>query len=148
MLRDTPFRGWKRRGPSWELRSRPPCSRGRGQCASCTAPACRGSQNVTYPVDRFREVYGDAATLEVSQVVNKRVRELVEAGDLDGQHLEATLPSGRASRAVSAGKDAMGAELGWHARKRQGHSGEYWGDDSPGILYSSTCPRPARPRFQ
>lgn len=47
------------------------------------------SRKVTYPVDRFREVYGDAATLEVSQIVNKRVRELVEAGDLDGQHLAA-----------------------------------------------------------
>lgn len=47
------------------------------------------SRKVTYPVDRFREVYGDAATLEVAQIVNKRVRELVEAGDFDGQHLEA-----------------------------------------------------------
>ncbi|CAM3474536.1 hypothetical protein DESA109040_14120 [Deinococcus saxicola] len=70
------------------------------------------SHKVTYPVDRFREVYGDAATLEVLQVMNKRVRELVEAGDLDGQHLEATLPGGRASRAVLGSEDKVSAGLG------------------------------------
>lgn len=41
-----------------------------------------------YPVDRFREVYGDAATFEAARIDNKRVKELVKAGDLDGAPLE------------------------------------------------------------
>lgn len=42
----------------------------------------------TYPVDRFREVYGDAVTFEAARIDNRRVKELVKAGDLDGAPLE------------------------------------------------------------
>ncbi|GAA5504223.1 hypothetical protein Dxin01_03992 [Deinococcus xinjiangensis] len=47
----------------------------------------RTTRTPVYPVDRFREVYGDAATFEVAKIDNKRVKELVEAGDLDGDGL-------------------------------------------------------------
>ncbi|WP_135230466.1 hypothetical protein [Deinococcus fonticola] len=48
----------------------------------------RATRTALYPVDRFRETYGDAATFEVSKVDNKRVKELVSAGDLDGEKLK------------------------------------------------------------
>lgn len=37
----------------------------------------------TYPVARFREIYGDAATFETARIDNRRVNELIWAGDLD-----------------------------------------------------------------
>ncbi len=41
----------------------------------------------TYPVDKFRAIYGDAATLEVSTIDAKKVQALVKAGDLDHKPL-------------------------------------------------------------
>lgn len=46
------------------------------------------TRKVSYPVDRFREIYGDAATFEVATIDSKKVKALVEAGDLDGAELE------------------------------------------------------------
>lgn len=48
----------------------------------------RTTRTPLYPVDRFREVYGDAATFEAAQIDNKKVKELVKSGDLDGTPLE------------------------------------------------------------
>lgn len=45
----------------------------------------RRSRSTEYPVDRFRDVFGDAATLEVAQIDRKKVESLVKAGELDGQ---------------------------------------------------------------
>lgn len=44
----------------------------------------RRSRSTEYPVDRFRDVFGDAATLEVAQIDRKKVDSLVKAGELDG----------------------------------------------------------------
>lgn len=46
------------------------------------------TRKVIYPIDRFREAYGDAATFEVAAIDPKKVKALVEAGDLDGAGLE------------------------------------------------------------
>lgn len=48
----------------------------------------RTQRTPVYPVERFREVYGDAATFEVAKIDNVRVKELVKAGDLDGAALK------------------------------------------------------------
>lgn len=47
------------------------------------------TQKVSYSVDGFRDLYGDAAALEVAIIDPKRVKELLEAGDLDPDGLEA-----------------------------------------------------------
>ncbi|QFP76321.1 hypothetical protein [Deinococcus sp. AJ005] len=45
------------------------------------------SRRVEYPLDRFREVFGDAAALEVATVDRKKADALAGAGDLDGDRL-------------------------------------------------------------
>ncbi|GGO22616.1 hypothetical protein [Deinococcus humi] len=45
------------------------------------------SRRVEYPLDRFREVFGDAAALEVSTVDRKKADALAGAGDLDAERL-------------------------------------------------------------
>ncbi|WP_309570419.1 hypothetical protein [Deinococcus sp.] len=45
------------------------------------------SRRVEYPLDRFREVFGDAAALEVAAIDKKRADALAQAGDLDGDRL-------------------------------------------------------------
>lgn len=47
------------------------------------------TQKISYSVDGFRDLYGDAAALEVAIIDPKRVKELLEAGDLDPDGLEA-----------------------------------------------------------
>lgn len=48
----------------------------------------RTIQPPVYPVDRFREVYGDAAVFEVAEIDNVRVKALFKSGDLDGEALK------------------------------------------------------------
>lgn len=45
------------------------------------------SRRTEYPLDRFREVFGDAAALEVASVDRKKADALAIAGDLDGERL-------------------------------------------------------------
>ena len=45
------------------------------------------SRRVEYPLDRFREVFGDAAALEVAAIGRRRAEALAKAGDLDGERL-------------------------------------------------------------
>jgi hypothetical protein len=45
------------------------------------------SRRVEYPLDRFREVFGDAAALEVATVDRKKAETLAGAGDLDAERL-------------------------------------------------------------
>ena len=45
------------------------------------------SRRVEYPLGRFREVFGDAATLEAAIIDRKKVDALTKAGDLDEQRL-------------------------------------------------------------
>lgn len=45
------------------------------------------SRRVEYPLERFREVFGDAATLEVATVDRKKAEALAGAGDLDAGRL-------------------------------------------------------------
>ena len=40
-----------------------------------------------YPIDRFREAFGDAAALEVATVDRKKAEALAKAGDLDPEQL-------------------------------------------------------------
>ena len=47
----------------------------------------KASRRVEYPLDRFREVFGDAAALEVASIDRRRADALVKAGDLDGERL-------------------------------------------------------------
>ncbi len=49
----------------------------------------RASRTVDYPLDRFREVFGDAATLEACCIDRKKADALAKAGDLDGEQLKA-----------------------------------------------------------
>lgn len=49
----------------------------------------RVSQTTEYPVDRFRQVFGDAAALEVASIDRKKADILAKAGDLDPQALAA-----------------------------------------------------------
>lgn len=46
------------------------------------------TRRVEYPVERFREVFGDAATLEVATIDRRRAEALARAGDLDGSRLK------------------------------------------------------------
>ncbi|MDK2014470.1 MULTISPECIES: hypothetical protein [unclassified Deinococcus] len=46
------------------------------------------TQKVTYPLDQFRDLYGDAAAFEVAAIDPKKVKALVKAGDLDVEGLE------------------------------------------------------------
>lgn len=45
------------------------------------------SRRVDYPMDRFREIFGDAAALEVASVDRKKADALAKAGDLDAEQL-------------------------------------------------------------
>lgn len=45
------------------------------------------SRRVEYPLERFRETFGDAATLEVATIDRKKAEALAQAGDLDGGQL-------------------------------------------------------------
>ena len=47
------------------------------------------SRRLEYPVARFREVFGDAATLEVASIDRKKAEALAKAGDLDPESLQA-----------------------------------------------------------
>ncbi|GAA4014110.1 hypothetical protein GCM10022631_27290 [Deinococcus rubellus] len=44
-------------------------------------------RRLEYPLERFREVFGDAATLEVASIDKKKAEALARAGDLDGEKL-------------------------------------------------------------
>ncbi|MFC5850115.1 hypothetical protein [Deinococcus petrolearius] len=44
-------------------------------------------RRVEYPLERFREVFGDAAALEVAVVDKRRAEALAATGDLDGERL-------------------------------------------------------------
>ncbi len=45
------------------------------------------SRRLEYPLARFREVFGDAAALEVASIDKKKAEALAKAGDLDGDAL-------------------------------------------------------------
>ncbi|WP_027460470.1 hypothetical protein [Deinococcus murrayi] len=45
------------------------------------------SRRVEYPLDRFRDVFGDAAALEVATIDRRRAEALAQAGDLDAARL-------------------------------------------------------------
>ena len=47
----------------------------------------RVSRRLSYPLERFREVFGDAAALEVATIDRRRAEALAQAGDLDGARL-------------------------------------------------------------
>lgn len=47
------------------------------------------TRRTEYPIERFREVFGDAAALEVASIDKKKAEALAKAGDLDGQQLKA-----------------------------------------------------------
>ena len=46
-------------------------------------------RRVEYPLDRFREVFGDAATLEAASIDKRKAEALARAGDLDPERLQA-----------------------------------------------------------
>ncbi|MDL2344733.1 hypothetical protein QOL99_11305 [Deinococcus sp. MIMF12] len=45
------------------------------------------SRRVEYPLDRFRDVFGDAAALEAATIDRKKAEALAKAGDLDPERL-------------------------------------------------------------
>ncbi|WP_425146391.1 hypothetical protein [Deinococcus sp.] len=45
------------------------------------------SRRIEYPLARFREVFGDAAALEVASIDKKKAEALAKAGDLDSDRL-------------------------------------------------------------
>ncbi len=47
------------------------------------------SRRLEYPIDRFRETFGDAATLEAAIIDRKKVDALAKAGNLDAEQLKA-----------------------------------------------------------
>lgn len=49
----------------------------------------RASTTTEYPLDRFREVFGDAAALEVTVIDRKKAETLATGGDLDAARLQA-----------------------------------------------------------
>lgn len=50
-------------------------------------PHLRATRRVEYPIERFREVFGDAAALEVATVDRRKAEALARAGDIDGERL-------------------------------------------------------------
>lgn len=46
------------------------------------------SRRLEYPVERFREAFGDAAALEVATIDRRRADALARAGDLDSERLK------------------------------------------------------------
>lgn len=51
------------------------------------------SKRVEYPIARFREVFGDAAALEVASIDKRRAEALARSGDLDMEQLQALAES-------------------------------------------------------
>ena len=51
--------------------------------------ALKRSRRLEYPISRFREVFGDVATLEVASIDKKKAEALAKAGDLDPEQLQA-----------------------------------------------------------
>ncbi|MBZ9750495.1 hypothetical protein K7W42_06430 [Deinococcus sp. HMF7604] len=49
--------------------------------------ALKVTRRVEYPLDRFREVFGDVAALEVATIDRKKADALAGAGDLDADQL-------------------------------------------------------------
>lgn len=47
------------------------------------------SRRLEYPLERFREVFGDAATLEAATIDRRKAEALARAGDLDAGALQA-----------------------------------------------------------
>ena len=47
------------------------------------------SRRLEYPLERFREVFGDAATLEAATIDRRKAEALARAGDLDPEALQA-----------------------------------------------------------
>ncbi|MFC6592122.1 hypothetical protein ACFP81_08985 [Deinococcus lacus] len=45
------------------------------------------SRRLEYPLDRFREVFGDAAALEAATIDRRKAEALAKAGDLDAAQL-------------------------------------------------------------
>ncbi|MBZ9713478.1 hypothetical protein [Deinococcus multiflagellatus] len=45
------------------------------------------SRRVDYPIDRFRDTFGDAAALEAATIDRKKAEALAGAGDLDPEQL-------------------------------------------------------------
>ena len=45
------------------------------------------SRRVEYPLDRFRDVFGDAAALEAATIDRKKADALAKSGDLDAERL-------------------------------------------------------------
>jgi hypothetical protein len=48
----------------------------------------QNTREVSYPVDSFRDLCGDAAMFEVATIDPKKVKTLIEAGDLDAKSLD------------------------------------------------------------
>lgn len=46
------------------------------------------TRKVSYPLDQFRDLYGDAAAFEVAVIDSKKVKALIDAGDLAAEDLE------------------------------------------------------------
>ncbi|WP_221091563.1 hypothetical protein [Deinococcus aquaedulcis] len=46
------------------------------------------TRKVTYPLDQFRDFYGDAAVFEVAVIDTNKVKALVKSGDLEAEDLE------------------------------------------------------------
>lgn len=46
------------------------------------------TRRTEYPLERFREVFGDAAALEAANIDKKKAEALAKAGDLDGGQLK------------------------------------------------------------
>ena len=64
------------------------------------------SRRVEYPLSRFREVFGDAAALEVASIDKRRAEALAKAGDIDMQQLQALAESKEVVSLVLVQKDA------------------------------------------
>jgi hypothetical protein len=45
------------------------------------------SRRVEYPLDRFRDAFGDAAALEAATIDRKKAEALAKSGDLDAERL-------------------------------------------------------------
>lgn len=52
------------------------------------AASLKVQRRLEYPPERFREVFGDAALIEVASIDKKKAEALARAGDLDAQKLQ------------------------------------------------------------
>lgn len=64
-------------------------SRGEKPQSELYSAEIKVQRRMEYPIDRFREVFGDAAALEVANIDKKKADALAQAGDLDGEKLRA-----------------------------------------------------------